>query len=39
MAESYSFASGILFAGCFMLMGPLCVFLLRLGESDELEGC
>jgi NNP family nitrate/nitrite transporter-like MFS transporter len=39
MAESYSFSSGILFAGCFMLAGPLCVFFLRLGESDELEGC
>ncbi len=39
VAESYSFADGILFAGCFMLTGPLLVGFLRLGEFDEQAGC
>jgi MFS transporter, NNP family, nitrate/nitrite transporter len=39
LAESSSFATGIVLAGAFMLFGPLLVFFVRLGEHDAENGC
>ncbi len=39
LAESHSFAAGIIFAGAAMSAGSLLVFFLRLGEFDAESGC
>ncbi|MFW2365061.1 MAG: MFS transporter [Desulforhopalus sp.] len=39
MAESYSFSAGILLAGCFILLGPVFVYFIKLGEYDDQDGC
>jgi NNP family nitrate/nitrite transporter-like MFS transporter len=37
--ETYTFASGIMLAGAFMLVGPLLVYFLQLGQYDDQSGC
>jgi MFS family permease len=39
MGETYTFASGIMLAGAFMLMGPVLVYFLKLGQYDDQTGC
>lgn len=39
MGETYSFASGIILAGAYMLLGPVLVLFLKLGQYDDLSGC
>ncbi|MBU1564111.1 MAG: MFS transporter [Proteobacteria bacterium] len=39
LAESSSFATGIMFAGTAMFLGPLLVFFVRLGVFDGEDGC
>jgi NNP family nitrate/nitrite transporter-like MFS transporter len=39
MAETYSFSAGIFFAGCFILIGPVLVIFVRLGDYDDQDGC
>jgi NNP family nitrate/nitrite transporter-like MFS transporter len=39
LGETYSFATGIILAGCFMLMGPVLVYFLQLGQYDNQAGC
>lgn len=39
LAESYNFSIGILFAGIIMLLSPLLVFFIKLGEYDDQAGC
>ncbi len=38
-AESYTFSTGILFAGCFILLGSVLVFFVKLGKYDDMAGC
>ena len=37
--ETYTFSLGFILVGCFMLVGPMILFFLKLGEHDEEEGC
>ncbi len=37
--ETYTFASGIMLVGAFMLVGPLLVYFLQLGQYDDQSGC
>jgi NNP family nitrate/nitrite transporter-like MFS transporter len=37
--ETYTFAMGIMLAGVFMLLGPILVLFLRLGQYDSQAGC
>jgi len=39
MAETYSFARGIMFAGCLMATGPVLIYFLKLGQYDDESGC
>ena len=39
MAETYSFSIGILYAGCFIFLGPVLVYFIRLGDYDAQDGC
>ena len=39
LAEVWSFAAGIIFAGCYILIGPFLSRLLELGQFDDEEGC
>jgi NNP family nitrate/nitrite transporter-like MFS transporter len=39
MGETYSFASGIILAGAYMLLGPVLILFLKLGQYDDLSGC
>lgn len=39
MAENFSFSAGIFFAGCFIFLGPVLVFFIRLGDFDDQDGC
>ncbi|MFZ7125523.1 MAG: MFS transporter [Desulfobacterales bacterium] len=39
LGETYTFSSGIILAGVFMLCGPLLVTGLRLGQYDDQAGC
>ncbi|EKD35442.1 MAG: NarK [uncultured bacterium] len=39
LAESYSFAAGIQVAGGFILLGPLLITSIRLGQYDDHAGC
>jgi NNP family nitrate/nitrite transporter-like MFS transporter len=38
-AQAYTFANGIFFAGCFLLLGPFLVFFVNLGKYDDQPGC
>jgi NNP family nitrate/nitrite transporter-like MFS transporter len=38
-AQSYTFATGIFFAGCFLLLGPVLVLFVKLGKYDDHSGC
>jgi NNP family nitrate/nitrite transporter-like MFS transporter len=37
--QTYTFSSGILLAGAFMLLGPVLVIFLKLGQFDDQKGC
>lgn len=39
MGETCTFGAGIILAGAFMLLGPLLVFFLKLGQYDSQAGC
>jgi NNP family nitrate/nitrite transporter-like MFS transporter len=39
MGETYTFAAGIILAGAFMLLGPVLVYFLKLGQYDDQTGC
>lgn len=39
LAEAYSFSTGIVIAGCFMLIGPALAGLLKVGQFDNADGC
>jgi len=39
MAQSYSLGAGIIFAGALMLLVPVCIFFLQLGQYDAEPGC
>ena len=39
VAESFSFSTGLLFVGCFILLGPILVIFIKLGEFDDMSGC
>lgn len=39
MGEAYTFSAGIMLAGGFMLVGPVLVYFLRLGQYDSEAGC
>ncbi len=39
LGETYTFASGIMLAGGFMLIGPILIFFLVLGRYDDQAGC
>lgn len=39
MGETYTFSLGIVAAGCFMAVGPLLLFFLKLGQYDDQSGC
>jgi NNP family nitrate/nitrite transporter-like MFS transporter len=39
MGETHSFAAGIILAGGFMLLGPVLVFFVKLGQYDDQAGC
>ena len=38
-AESHTFSTGILFAGCCIFLGPVFVFFVKLGKYDAQAGC
>jgi NNP family nitrate/nitrite transporter-like MFS transporter len=38
-AQAYTFAAGIFFAGCFILLGPVLVLFVKLGKYDDQAGC
>jgi NNP family nitrate/nitrite transporter-like MFS transporter len=38
-AESFTFSTGILVAGCFILLGSSLVFCVKLGKYDDQSGC
>ena len=39
LGEAYTFSTGIVLAGCFMVIGPLLIYFLRLGQYDDQSGC
>jgi NNP family nitrate/nitrite transporter-like MFS transporter len=39
LGQTYTFAVGIVAAGCFMALGPLGIYLLKLGQYDDQSGC
>jgi len=39
IAESFNFSSGIFITGCLMLLGPVLIYYVQLGEYDEQAGC
>jgi NNP family nitrate/nitrite transporter-like MFS transporter len=39
MGGIYTFAAGITLAGAFMLVGPVLVYFLKLGQYDDQTGC
>jgi NNP family nitrate/nitrite transporter-like MFS transporter len=39
MGETNTFSLGIVVAGCFMAVGPLLLFFLKLGQYDDQSGC
>lgn len=39
LGETYSFSAGIVMAGCFMMIGPVMVLFLKLGQFDDLSSC
>lgn len=39
MGQTHSFSLGLILAGVFMLVGPILVLLLRLGQFDNEPGC
>ena len=39
MGETYTFAAGIMLAGGFMLVGPVLVYFVKLGQYDDQTGC
>jgi NNP family nitrate/nitrite transporter-like MFS transporter len=39
LGETYTFSMGIVAAGCFMVLGPLGVLFLKLGQYDDQSGC
>ncbi|MFH0730148.1 MAG: MFS transporter [Pseudomonadota bacterium] len=39
MGEHYTFSTGIVLAGGFMLAGPILIFFLKLGQYDNQAGC
>jgi NNP family nitrate/nitrite transporter-like MFS transporter len=39
MGQTYTFGAGIMLAGAFMLLGPLLVLFLKLGQYDSQAGC
>lgn len=39
MGQNHTFALGIIFAGGVMLLGPLLILFLKLGEYDAQSGC
>lgn len=38
-AELHTFSTGILFAGCFIILGPVLVVFIKLGKYDDQPGC
>lgn len=39
MGETYTFGAGIILAGVFMLIGPILILFLQLGQYDDQSGC
>jgi NNP family nitrate/nitrite transporter-like MFS transporter len=39
MGEAYTFSTGIVAFGCFMAVGPILLFFLKLGQYDDQAGC
>lgn len=39
LGETYTFSSGIVLAGCFILIGPLLLRFLQVGQYDDQSGC
>ena len=39
LGEAYTFSTGIVLAGCFMVIGPFLIYFLRLGQYDDQAGC
>ncbi len=39
LGENYTFSTGIIAAGCFMLSGPVLLPFLKLGQYDDQSGC
>jgi NNP family nitrate/nitrite transporter-like MFS transporter len=39
MGEAYSFSTGIVAFGGFMILGPVLILFLRLGQYDDQSGC
>ena len=39
LGETYTFSIGIVLAGCFMMISPLLIYYLKLGQYDEEAGC
>jgi MFS family permease len=39
LGKTYSFAHGIMLAGGYIVMGPILVFFLKLGQYDDEAGC
>lgn len=39
LGENYTFSMGIIAAGCFMLLGPILLPFLKLGQYDDQSGC
>jgi NNP family nitrate/nitrite transporter-like MFS transporter len=39
LGDTYTFSMGVVLAGCFMLIGPLLIIFLKLGQYDDQAGC
>jgi NNP family nitrate/nitrite transporter-like MFS transporter len=39
LGQTYTFAAGIVASGCFMALGPLGIYFLKLGQYDDQSGC
>ena len=39
LGETYTFSIGIVLAGCFMMISPLLIYFLKLGQYDDEAGC
>ena len=39
LGDVYTFSTGIISVGCFMLIGPVLVGFLKLGQFDDQPGC